>query len=285
MSNSRPKHHHYVPQMLLRRFTDEDGKLHVFDKRRAENGVFCTNPKNVFQERDLNTLENRDGSKDYTLEQDYSELESLVTPIVDKLIDFALGNGALRLSSDERATWDEFFSRQYSRAPDAYNRLGVIDDFDCQWGDAIEEFEQEFAPLSPEVKARLRDPSQLERRLQHVKVKARSTSLTGVLEVLGKKGLMVGVIHDARKSFVIGDHPQIRMGQTGHLVAPSTELWMPISHNVAVTPWGDAGFLAKTRVKQSDVRKLNEQIFRNSNLIASRSPTLIRSIAKLRNNS
>ena len=28
---------HFVPQMLLRRFTDENGKLYVFDKKRPSN--------------------------------------------------------------------------------------------------------------------------------------------------------------------------------------------------------------------------------------------------------
>lgn len=49
MSQNEVKNQHYVPQVYLRRFTGENGKIHVFDKK--ENRSFETNIRNVASER------------------------------------------------------------------------------------------------------------------------------------------------------------------------------------------------------------------------------------------
>jgi hypothetical protein len=48
-----PRRHHFMPQLLQRRFTDGEGRLFVFNKRRPEAGVFPTNHTNAFVKRDL----------------------------------------------------------------------------------------------------------------------------------------------------------------------------------------------------------------------------------------
>jgi hypothetical protein len=70
-----PKRHHFVPQMLLNRFADGEGRIAFFDKSRPENGVQITTPKNLLVRQHLYSKINRDGSRDGTLEAYYSELE------------------------------------------------------------------------------------------------------------------------------------------------------------------------------------------------------------------
>ena len=50
-----PKIQHYVPQFLLRRFVDAEGKLHVFDKRESKQ-FHTTNVRNVAAEKALYVL-------------------------------------------------------------------------------------------------------------------------------------------------------------------------------------------------------------------------------------
>jgi hypothetical protein len=39
---STPRRHHFVPQILLRRFTERGGRRFLFDKRRCAAGMFST---------------------------------------------------------------------------------------------------------------------------------------------------------------------------------------------------------------------------------------------------
>ncbi|WP_297586061.1 DUF4238 domain-containing protein [Roseibium sp.] len=187
----------------------------------------------------------------------------------------------MSLKPAEKAVWDEFVYRQFSRAPDAFDRLGLTGEFDQDWDEAIEDLERVRGSLDPALKSQLRDPAKRDRRLQNVMVKARSNSGEDMLKVLCQRGIMVAFIEAQNKSFVIGDHPQIRMGATGHLGDHQTEFWMPIAPNVAVSPWGNVGAVDRHIMKPDDVRRLNTEIFKNSNLIAGRSPQLVRSLAGL----
>ena len=50
---SSPKRHHFVPQMHLRRFVDESGRLYWFSKRFSDKVVRPSTPAQVFLENDL----------------------------------------------------------------------------------------------------------------------------------------------------------------------------------------------------------------------------------------
>ena len=48
---SVPRRHHYIPQMVQRRFAGVDGQLWSFDKRQPERGVERRPIKRLFQVR------------------------------------------------------------------------------------------------------------------------------------------------------------------------------------------------------------------------------------------
>src|SRR5690554_3659449 len=100
------RRHHFIPQLVQRRFIDGKGRLFVLDKRRPDVGVFATTPTNAFVERDLNTIVREDGKRDVGLELWYAELEGKVAPVLAKIIGRARARKPPGLTTDERQIWD-----------------------------------------------------------------------------------------------------------------------------------------------------------------------------------
>ena len=44
---STPKNQHYIPQMLLKRFTNREGKLYVFDTSYRDKGIQKKDPERL----------------------------------------------------------------------------------------------------------------------------------------------------------------------------------------------------------------------------------------------
>ena len=80
-----PKRQHYVPQMLLRRFTDEDGFLYWCNGSKIQK----SRPKQVFFENHLYTKYNDDGEVDVSVENHLSIMEGSNSPIIEKIINSA----------------------------------------------------------------------------------------------------------------------------------------------------------------------------------------------------
>ena len=91
-SKSRPKWHHYVPELLLKEFTDNNEKLH-FCILRSSDGVVInprervinsTSPKNLFVETQLYTQYDDHEEKDTSIENSLSSLETKATLVIKK---------------------------------------------------------------------------------------------------------------------------------------------------------------------------------------------------------
>jgi len=87
--------------MLLKRFTDNNNQLYVFDKARPEKGVEYLTTKGVFWEPHFYTSRTVDGEKDTTLEDDFAKLESDADPIVEKIVSAARKKENPNLTEEE----------------------------------------------------------------------------------------------------------------------------------------------------------------------------------------
>jgi Protein of unknown function (DUF4238) len=279
--SSRPKNHHFVAEMLLKRFTDESGKLYVFDKRRREKSVRVSSAKGDFFERDLNTFVQPNGTLDWSLETGYSKLEDSAELIVNRIVDAARKGQRPRLAFEEREIWFNFVYHQQKRAPDAFSRLGIDKDFPRQVHDRLVEFAGNVRQLTSDEWEFFSDPEEINRIKQRVLVGARSKGSKENVEALGSRGLMFATPKDSKKCFIIADHPIIRMGPRGrqHLADPMVELWFPIASDVAVSPWGETAAEELVYLDGDQVRQVNRAIYDQSNIVAGRSPLLIRSLA------
>lgn len=263
--------------MILERFTDENGNLHVFDARRSK-ATFATKPKNAFVVRDLNTIHSKDGSIDVGLEIFYSGLESMVAPIIDKIVYSAQRRILPRLTVTERNTWDNFVYHQQKRSPDLYERLDLIKEAKANFGDYLDQFERDHRALTAQERHELAQPDALERITQAAIVEARGRGSLEILTILAERGIWIAIAGQQNKSFIVGDHPQARMGANAHL--SRTELWLPISADVAISPGGPAGTEQLFVLSGDQIRRVNVTIAENCSVIAGRSAALINSLSK-----
>ena len=78
------KRHHYLPEVYLKGFTADDGKLSIYDIRRKSLRKGRFSPKQVFYEWNRNTLEIHNLKTDF-LEGLYKNIDQAVTPTLKKI--------------------------------------------------------------------------------------------------------------------------------------------------------------------------------------------------------
>jgi Protein of unknown function (DUF4238) len=277
------KNNHYVPQMLLRRFMNAKGELFYFNKNKPEKSIEHRNPNSIFCAPNLYVDIDRTKKRDVSLERDvYGTLESDATPIVDKIVEAARKDKLPQLTRVEKSKWDEFFARQWARTPDAYAKYSESFNFQNEIKSSLDFFKQNVRPISLAEHAKFGDPEYLK--------KLRKTTFIGSLKLsggmsqhaLGTRGLGIVRISDAKKSFIIGSFPVVKLTLPGRtkLTDPTVEAWLPISYDVAVTPWGLKDQEAGNIIDGTKVRELNLFVCAQSTEIAGRSEALLQSLLR-----
>ncbi|VAX18350.1 hypothetical protein MNBD_NITROSPINAE04-21, partial [hydrothermal vent metagenome] len=127
----------------------------------------------------------------------------------------------------------------------------------------------------------LRNPDYSDRIKQNAKVDALKKDSINILDVLNNKGLGITRISSANKSFIIGSFPVLKLTNDGrtHLSDPTVEAWLPIAHDIIVTPALEKGEEKLVALNDKSVRRLNMLFAKQSTTIAGRSEKLIRSLA------
>lgn len=282
---NRPKRHHFVAQMLSRRFTDDSGRLYFFDKRRPEKGVLYSKPINVFVEGELYTQYHTDGQKDVSVEKMLANVDDAANAVLQRIIDAARTRNVPNLTVSERSVWDVFLYQQWKRVPDFLQSIMTPAELDQHLQDSLQMFEQDIRPLTKEERERLNDPDVLDQIRHSARAKAVAYGGEEVLNTLADKGLNVALISTPNKSFVIGSHPVVKLTYPGrsNLDDPSVEVWLPIAHDVAVMVGFSGGSERFLEMKDhSHIRYINEAMFRQSTVVAGRSRALIVSLASAR---
>jgi len=281
---SQPIRHHYIPQMIIRNFTDERGWVHGWDLDRPARGVFRSRPEGVFFEKHLYSIFDKRGVLVPEAETDLSRLEGQVSAIIQKLIRAARSHTLPGLTPDERVWWDLFFFIQWKRVPDQ-QRLSMTD------AALVEQFDATTARLlleHPERRTEIEALAQPEKRaqmLKNVRVGALLHPGRLVPEALASRGLSLLTIPDTKRSFLLGSRPVVKMAIRGapDLTDERSEVWLPIAPDVAVGPgrkdqW-EQGF---TLTEAKPIRELNEATWSQSSMVIGRSPALVRSLASRR---
>lgn len=281
-----PKRQHFIAQMLLRRFADENGKLFFFSKNFPAKGVLATTPRNLFCQNHIYTAEDKHGAMDVGLERSYAELEGLANGVIEKIVMSARRGGKPHLTAEERGIWDFFFYNQWKRVPDFHLKFLATEQFNFKLKEAGAAFAANVRPFTPSEERELQDPVWQERVKQNAKIHALTRASPRILAFLKGKGLGIAVIRNADKSFVIGSFPVVKLAHPGreHPADPTVEIWLPIAHDVAVSPApvpSSEELLVEIH-DDSPVRAINAAIFRQSTAIAGRSQKLIASLVRSR---
>jgi len=276
------KRDHFNPVLLLHRFANADGVLHMFDKRQAHLGVREVGPRDIYVHKHLYSEIAPDGSRRRDLDDFYTNLENIAAPIITKIINAARAGRIPGLSIQEKSNWDLFLYNQWRRVPDSYERFP----FEQSDVDAlIAEYETKFRPATDEERTYFKDAKNFARLKQNVRIGALKTQSNLVLDALGRRGLGVAVISKPNKSFVTGSFPVVKLTNPNNpqLDHPETEAWIAIAPDVAVTPSGKRRTERIVEIKDDrHVRAINRALFKQSSSIAGRSKELVASLAGLK---
>lgn len=269
---STPKLQHYVPQMILRRFADENGLLFCCHGAEAGKPIWKSKPENVFAENHLYTVRNDDGDSDVSIEKDFSILEGKVSVVIDKIIEAALKGETPGLDTDEKDILLRYLCRQRRRTPDGARAI-VEKHMDQQ----IDEFPAFYEacvgrPCTPDELAQINDPADHERYRKNAFSRFSSFEpRVDVLEMLRNTSIVTAVIQNPKKNFVCGSRPIDGFGD-----------WFTVDCKVAVKltpPRGIDNLVILDSTSTSAIRQINKDIVKRSTFFAGPSQRLIESLA------
>lgn len=277
---NRPKNQHYIPQMLLKRFTNQEGKLYVYDRSHPEKGIQKKDPKKTFVRRHFYTQVKEDGTRDVEVETEFlAPLESDASPVIEKIVKAARRGRPPNLSSDERDIWQNFFYTLFARVPD---RIDKASDIVRKMMLARISDASQSRPLN-ELEQSVRDyPETMNRHLKNGSIQNLQMSPSHeASEFLAMMRIVVVVIEKLKleRSFIIGSNPIVNLShpERSPLSDSSAEVWLPLARDVAVFPYlweSDTVIFAN----DSHIRAINTSVFQQSTVIAGCSRELIESL-------
>lgn len=275
---ARSKRHHYIPEVLQKRFCKEGGKL-WYAKNESKLLTFeLLTPRGCFWERNLNTTMVDEKPSD-RLETDFWKVvDDHLTDLLDET-ELAFRKGLKPVFRGQPlASLRELIVCMMRRAPDATDlpdakKVGI-------------EVEERIAEVFDEQGMARDDRSEdtvwLRQNGRHILASIKVTRPEKVLATLSVYSA-VWAVAEQRSSFILGSRMVYRAsnGGTGHLDDPNTELFWPVSPKRAIV------FLRKPHnmpdimpLGKDGVREWNEHIFEQSAAIASHSEALLRSLTK-----
>ena len=278
-----PKRHHYVPQMLSRRFTNQNGKLYCFHKN-SRGRVFEATPKDAFVEKHLYARYDEHGNKDVSAEKELAKLEGQASEVIKKIIEEARLRELPSLTSSEKEIWDRFCYCQFLRTPEG---RAFIQNHDFV-SEALTNFENEIRPLTDDEREKFHDPKEQPTLMSNIWVNVvAGTPREELFEILrSKQDVGIGIVVNPKKSFIIGSNPIFFVGQTYEHTNhsdPDVGTMFPISHDIIVATGGIHGKAGFVEINEMNgIREINETIFNLSNMAAARSRELMESLAGLR---
>ena len=277
------KNNHYVPQWFLANFCNGNDELFYYSKTSPLNPIIHRNSKKIFSQDDLYVTTDASGNRDFSLERDkFDKLETSFQPIVNKLISSARANSLPRFTAAEKKNFDVLISNMWARSPDFHKEIFSPESLEVLYLETMAELETIMGPL-PETKMQELKKSEVKSRIKkNAFVDSLNGSFDPTLDALAKRGVGIVVAESSKSSFMIGSYPVTKLTLPGKtkITDMIVEVWLPISHDVAVTIWGSAGQEKIVSVTQSQVRQINDNVYYQSTEIAGSSKELVSSYAK-----
>lgn len=281
---SIPKRHHFVPQMILNEFADQEGWLYWCRHRENPTMVRRARPAELFLQNHLYSTVEASGVKDPSMEKVLSVLEAEAVGVIDAITGPARRGRVPVLSPDQMRVWYLFFLMQWRRTPE--NQLACTSDEEAS--QMIDELLDELRVALPDRHSEIAShatPEAKARTIRNVRVQSLLGFTTNVMGVLERRGIAVLRNCQPNKQFIVGSRPVVKLTQPGctDLNDPKVEMWLPVSADVAVgVGTGDGKISLFQTQDASAVRQLNLSIAKQSSTIAAGSPELVKSIANAR---
>lgn len=299
MRSNLSRRHHYIPKMLLKNFCD-DGTLWVGD--RTNKKIYQCTPENVFIKKDLymrssidvpESYDEKEWLSDIIVSDEYektlSQIESDAAPAIRRIIKQVRCNQCPQLSPEDRNHWKQFMLAIARRTPESRARV-MPESFDDIFYEATKKVAEKDSYMGlPDKDSFYSDP-----RISKLKdiIKSNNDAMFAagdhphgqeeVERFCREAGLGVAVICMPKRSFVIGSHG-LTIVQSSYKNDPAQGSWLPIAHDVAITPssFPDKEYLYRLdRDRDRIIKRINRASAAQSRIIAGRSKALISSLMR-----
>lgn len=289
MAKQRAKKHHYVPQVLQRRFNADNGKIWYAEKDKI-TGLFAKaeerNTSSCFMLRDYYTISEANKLSDKVETTFYGEIDSYLGDLLPNLVASLDSNSFPTFTAEAFESLKSVLYHLLTRTPDF---VSTFDDIEA--GQEI--IEKTVSALKREGKdhdaiaeeQKLHNSSLLKKLGREARVRGQIkkpeefTSLMSDFEVFWIKAPdKHRYILGSRIAYIIGN------GGPNGISNPKSEIWFPISSRycmVVMRPNGGINQLSRDSPKR--VKALNLYIARNCSQIGGHSNELITSIANKSN--
>ena len=274
---NQPKNQHIVSQFLLENFTDHKGHLHCFDK--TTDTIYRTSPGKALREKHIYSMSPSRGDERYDVEKQFATLEGDVESLLSVILNDARNGCTPSIKEEDLDRIRDFIRIQHLRARPFLRLLSdrkkeVINDIANGKDHVLRIDYVDGTGLVP-VRESMPD---LEDRFQDALVQ--SLLFSEYIDLSGK-GLVVGLVENSRKSFVIGDWPVIhRIPKGSDFHDPRLQIFMPVAKDATIFLIGERGHRNKIWVDNWTVDRMNLRIAQQSDVIASPSRALVESISK-----
>ena len=114
-NNKPPKFHHYVPKTYLKHWLDDDSKIYIYNKKTGTIKASSINGQ-YFGKNNLNTITYPDSTKGHWVENSYSEIEVMMSPVLNKVASSVLSNSG-DVTYEDKLMMSLFVSVQFWRLP------------------------------------------------------------------------------------------------------------------------------------------------------------------------
>ncbi|MCJ2139423.1 DUF4238 domain-containing protein [Methylobacterium sp. E-066] len=279
-----PAGQHFIPEMLQKRFVDHRGMLWVHDRRRPERGFFRSTPKGIFKERHLYTVAGPDGSPSALVERTLGHVENAAGPVLDRVVEHVRAGGRWDLTSEERVLLLFFLYVQLKGCPEFFRGIPLDESMETFAEGLIAAWEDANGPMPPEDRERHLSADNLEDLQHSARMKSLMTLSPRVLEALYTRGLTVIHIPRPDRQFALASLPVVRLKSPSgrmDLGDPEVELSLPIAPDVAIASYGMADLNQIVHITHdTSIRRVNWELARSSNTIASSSRELLRSLTR-----
>lgn len=276
-NDDRTKRHHFIPQMMLRHFADNDGQLWFWRRDFADGNVRKTTTQNLFVEKDLYTFITADGTKDDRLETFFSHLEGAGAKFINQLADIIRRGEIPKLDDSAWEFWGQFFHYHLKRTPGAIAFFAKQMNFD----EIIDRTYQKIKAVRAEHGGDATEHGLRDKILQNAIVTAQlAPPSEEVLARFATLGLAIYKVSDPAKSFIVGDVP----GAMAKFRTPKGSwsrptLFLPLTWDIAVGQLTGGRKVEIIDVDRDQVRRMNLATTARSCVIAGRSRDLINSLS------
>ena len=289
MAKNKPKKQHFVPQMILKNFTDDDNLLRYFDKSTGE--IEERTPKGTFWKRNLYTRRVNGGNwGDWDAEDKLATIENDAEPIFRTILDAAAIGIVPMLSPENQAICHRFYiymvHRNPTRATEMLHEMGVDD---IIYEAVCRALKQAGIPVPDRnVFDNAGGFDEIFEKLKHNNQASFSAGISPQIDrhiekFIANLSIFIGVAKDPATRLIIGDCGVTRDEEDENRAFG----WLPIAPNVAISVRPDSGKVHFLDMDVDQVQAVNDATWSQSNIVAAKCVTdldpFIREQTKLAN--